>query len=180
MAGLVCYYNYDNNYYLNMSLDDEGKNLCDVKMFLLIRKSPRAKRFICKKMEKPVYLKAEVRECDVTFFVSQDGISYTQVGEMCFDMRNLSDERRWKWKWFSVRCHGGRTGWIIRYLNPDTIATEAFTEGISSTASVVITTSASTATAVVPAIASIIPTIITSKPTHRSTLLFVVELLTIC
>ena len=25
MAGLVCYYNYDNNYYLNMSVDDEGK-----------------------------------------------------------------------------------------------------------------------------------------------------------
>ncbi len=41
---------------------------------------------------KTVYLKAEVRECDVTFFVSQDGISYTQVGDV-LDMRNLSDER---------------------------------------------------------------------------------------
>ena len=40
----------------------------------------------------PVYLKAEVRERNVTFFVSQDGISYTQVGEV-LDMRNLSDER---------------------------------------------------------------------------------------
>ncbi len=43
-------------------------------------------------MENPVYLKAEVRERNVTFFVSQDGISYTQVGEV-LDMRNLSDER---------------------------------------------------------------------------------------
>ena len=40
----------------------------------------------------PVYLKAEVRERNVTFFVSQDGTSYTQVGEV-LDMRNLSDER---------------------------------------------------------------------------------------
>ena len=33
MAGIVCYYNYDNNYYLHMSVDDEGKPYVMLKCF---------------------------------------------------------------------------------------------------------------------------------------------------
>lgn len=91
MAGLVCYYNYDNNYYLNMSVDDEGKPYVMVNVSVNKEISQSEKVYLGENKD-PVYLKAEVRERNVTFFVSQDGISYTQVGEV-LDMRNLSDER---------------------------------------------------------------------------------------
>ena len=91
MAGIVCYYNYDNNYYLHMSVDDEGKTY--VMLNVSVNKEiTQGEKVYLQENGKPVYLKAEVRECDVTFFVSQDGISYTQVGDV-LDMRNLSDER---------------------------------------------------------------------------------------
>ncbi|MFR4511334.1 MAG: hypothetical protein ACLT4E_04630 [Clostridium sp.] len=88
MAGLVCYYNYDNNYYLNMSVDDEGKPYVMVNVSVNKEISQSEKVYLGENKD-PVYLKAEVRERNVTFFVSQDGTSYTQVGEV-LDMRNLS------------------------------------------------------------------------------------------
>ena len=50
MAGLVCYYNYDNNYYLNMSVDDEGKPYVMVNVSVN-KRSPRVKKYIWEKIK---------------------------------------------------------------------------------------------------------------------------------
>ena len=67
MAGLVCYYNYDNNYYLNMSVDDEGKPYVMVNVSVNKEISQSEKVYVGENKD-PVYLKAEVRERNVTFF----------------------------------------------------------------------------------------------------------------
>ena len=67
MAGIVCYYNYDNNYYLHMSVDDEGKTY--VMLNVSVNKEiTQSEKVYLQENGKPAYLKAEVRECDVTFF----------------------------------------------------------------------------------------------------------------
>ena len=90
VAGLLVYYNYDNNYYLKMSCDDKGKflcvsstvnkELCDTEPVYL---SPETKI---------IYLKAEIRVENLRFFYSEDGEKFIPIGAV-LDMKNISDER---------------------------------------------------------------------------------------
>ncbi len=91
MAGLVCYYNYDNYYYLYISCDDSGKTYAMV-LSSVNRELKESSHTPVVCGEQAVWLQARVRGREVSFWYSGDGSSFCQVGES-LDMRNLSDER---------------------------------------------------------------------------------------
>lgn len=91
MAGVVCYYNYDNYHYLYMSRDDEGRRY--LKILTMENKEPaEGTRIDLAEADHLVYLKAEVRERTLQFMYSLDHQTYDKIGEP-LDMRILSDER---------------------------------------------------------------------------------------
>ena len=89
-AGLLVYYNYDNNYYLKMSRDEKGKFLC-VSATVNKDLSDSNPVYLPSTVD-VVYLKAEIRREDLNFFYSIDGQEYTAIGA-ALDMKNISDER---------------------------------------------------------------------------------------
>lgn len=89
IAGLVVYYNYDNNYYLKMSCSEKGK-------FLAVSATVNKDLKDSCEVYLPegtirVYLKAQIREEILQFFYSVDGVNYHAIGD-CLDMKNISDE----------------------------------------------------------------------------------------
>lgn len=90
MAGLVCYYNYDNYHYLNVSFD-EDLNRCINIITCNNKKIIQTKNFSIPNEAKPCYLKAEVRGENLQFYYSQDGIQFEVIGDV-LDMKILSDE----------------------------------------------------------------------------------------
>lgn len=90
MAGVVCYYNYDNYCYLYVSCDDEGNRY--VVVLKDENKEVEESERILIPSEGEIYLKAEVRVEKLNFFYSMNGAEYHPVGET-LDMKMLSDER---------------------------------------------------------------------------------------
>ena len=90
MAGLVCYYNYDNYYYLKITRDEE-QGRC-VQVTSVINKEVADSPCIPLPEDGEVYLKAQVRRGKLRFFYSMDGARY-EAAEEVLDMHALSDER---------------------------------------------------------------------------------------
>ena len=90
VAGLLVYYNYDNNYYLKMSCDDKGKFLC---VSSTVNKKLCDTEPVCLPSDiRTVYLMAEIRTENLQFFYSEDGEKFHPIGAV-LDMKNISDER---------------------------------------------------------------------------------------
>lgn len=93
MAGIACYYNYDNYYYCHLSRYDDGRRYLGVisSENKEIRESER-----CFPEDDGctdgIFMKAEVREETLQFYYSFDGKLFQTVGET-LDMKALSDER---------------------------------------------------------------------------------------
>lgn len=90
MAGLVCYYNYDNYHYIKISRD-EALGRC-VMVTSLVNREVEDSSCLSIPGEGAVCLKAEVRRDSLQFYYSLDEKNWTQAGDM-LDMRSLSDER---------------------------------------------------------------------------------------
>ena len=90
VAGLLVYYNYDNNYYLKMSCDDKGAFLCASST--VNRVLSDSKPVYLPPRNDVIYLKAEIRSEKLNFYYSADGEKYEPVGA-ALDMKNISDER---------------------------------------------------------------------------------------
>ena len=90
IAGMLVYYNCDNNYYLKMSRSPEG-------VFLGVTSSVNkviedsGQQYLPENTNK-VYLKAEIRVEDLQFYFSLDGKDYQPIGSV-LDMKNISDEK---------------------------------------------------------------------------------------
>lgn len=89
ISGMVVYYDYDNNYYLKMCRDENGKFLAVTSIVNkeVIDDEPI---YISEEIEK-VYLKAEIRNEDLQFMYSLDGKTFIKIGRV-LDMKNISDE----------------------------------------------------------------------------------------
>lgn len=89
MAGLICYYNYDNYHYIKITRDEEMFRCVQVTSVV----NKRVKDSPCYRIpeEGAVYLKSRVRRDELRFFYSMDALGYVQIGEI-LDMRTLSDE----------------------------------------------------------------------------------------
>lgn len=90
IAGLLVYYNYDNNYYLKMSRDENGK-------FLAVSSSVNkvledSKPVPLSEDTQVIYLKAEIRTEALQFYYALDQKEYLPIGSV-LDMKNISDER---------------------------------------------------------------------------------------
>ena len=90
MAGVTCYYNYDNYYYLCKSCGDDGQPFLEV--ITMENQEMREGERISLPEHKRLFLKARVRDRDLQFYYSFDGEEYTAIGAI-LDMRMLSDER---------------------------------------------------------------------------------------
>jgi len=92
IAGLLVYYNCDNNYYLKMSRDDKGEFLCvSSTVNKVLNDSPPVYLSSPSAID-VIYLKAEIRTENLNFFYSTDGEKYIPIGTT-LDMKNISDER---------------------------------------------------------------------------------------
>lgn len=90
IAGLLVYYNYDNNYYLKMSRDEKGEFL-SVSSTVNRKLNDSSPVYISSQID-VIYLKAEIRRESLIFSYSVDGEKYIPIG-MELDMKNISDER---------------------------------------------------------------------------------------
>lgn len=92
MAGVACYYNYDNYFYCHLSRHDDGRRYMAVisSENKEIRESERF--FVEDSIGSELFVKAQVRDETLQFFYSTDGKRFQPVGET-LDMRVLSDER---------------------------------------------------------------------------------------
>lgn len=90
IAGLLVYYNYDNNYYLKMSRDEKGEFLC-VSTTVNRELNDSNPVYVSSQVD-VIYLKAEIRRENLMFSYSVDGKEYVSVG-MTLDMKSISDER---------------------------------------------------------------------------------------
>lgn len=90
LAGLVCYYNYDNYHYLKISRD-ENNNIC-INVTTANNSDIADSGYITLEQDGDIfYLKAVVHRQNLTFYYSLDGVEYVQVcGKL--DMTILSDE----------------------------------------------------------------------------------------
>lgn len=89
IAGLLVYYNYDNNYYLKMSRGEEGRFL--IVSALVNRELVDYESVFLPEEVNIVYLKAQIRLEDLQFYYSVDQKNYIPVGNV-LDMKNISDE----------------------------------------------------------------------------------------
>lgn len=90
LAGLVCYYNYDNYYYLKITRDEKIGRCIQVTS--MVNKEMEDSHCISIPEEGPVFLKAEMRRGELKFYFSMNGKEYNKV-DGCYDMHTLSDER---------------------------------------------------------------------------------------
>ena len=90
MAGVVCYYNYDNYFYLCKTCDDKGMPCLEV--ITMENRSLYESERVLLPAHKSLFLKAGVRDRELQFYYSVDGQDYLPVGTV-LDMRMLSDER---------------------------------------------------------------------------------------
>ena len=90
IAGLLVYYNYDNNYYLKMSRDGKGEFLCV--STTVNRELNDSKPVYITLQNDIIYLKAKIRGESLIFSYSFDNNEYIPIG-MTMDMKNISDER---------------------------------------------------------------------------------------
>ena len=89
VAGLLVYYNYDNNYYLKMSCSEQGKFLAvSATVNKELEDSPCV--YLPNDLE-CIYLKAEIRYEKLKFCYSLDGRKFIPIGRS-LDMKNISDE----------------------------------------------------------------------------------------
>ena len=90
MAGLVCYYNYDNYQYLRVTRDEElGTCIC---VTSVNNREITESEYV--KLSEDVecyYLKAVIKGVDLEFLMSYDNKTFMKIGET-LDMRILSDE----------------------------------------------------------------------------------------
>ncbi len=89
IAGILVYYNYDNNYYLKMSRDENGK-------FIAVTSSVNKEikdtpPIIVPEEVDVIYLKAVIRIEELIYYYSFDKVNYLPIGEV-LDMKNISDE----------------------------------------------------------------------------------------
>jgi xylan 1,4-beta-xylosidase len=91
MAGLICIYDTQNFYYLNVTWDEELGRCLDVTSclkgnygFLLQDRIPISN-------EGAIYLKADIDYDKLRFYFSEDGKKWNCIGEI-FDASTLSDE----------------------------------------------------------------------------------------
>lgn len=91
MAGVACYYNYDNYYYCRLSRYDDGLVYMEV-VSSENKEIRESERLFLEDFEGVTFVKAQVRGETLQFFCSIDGGRYLPVGGE-LDMRVLSDER---------------------------------------------------------------------------------------
>ena len=91
MAGLICYYNTKNFYYLHMTHDDESGNYLDVMTCQAgVFDYPLDDRIIVNETKK-IWLKACVDYDRLVFYYSLDGTNWSAI-KTVFDASTLSDE----------------------------------------------------------------------------------------
>lgn len=90
IAGMMVYYNYDNHYFLKMIRDEKGK--CLAVSSVINREIEDSQPVYLPEETEAVYLKAQIRVCELQYFFSIDGKEWQPVGTV-LDMRNISDER---------------------------------------------------------------------------------------
>lgn len=91
MAGVACYYNYDNYYYVFVSCGEDGRRFVEV-LSSVNKELQESSRIYLNGDSSVIYLRAGVRGRDLQFYYSLDGVRYLEAGPV-LDMRNLSDER---------------------------------------------------------------------------------------
>lgn len=90
MAGLVCYYNYDNYHYLHVGFD-EVLGTCIMITTVENKEITETEPIKLPEMNSVYFLKAEVRAGGLQLYYSIDGKTYERVGET-LNMLILSDE----------------------------------------------------------------------------------------
>ena len=91
IAGLLVYYNYDNNYYLKMSRDENGEFLC-VSSTVNRKLNDSDPVYLPSAAPQTIYLKVKIRKEDLIFSYSVNGMEFISLGTV-LDMKNISDER---------------------------------------------------------------------------------------
>lgn len=89
IAGMLVYYNYDNNYYLKMTRSTEGK-------FIAVSASVNKELTDSEPIYVPedveiIYMRAQIRKEELQYYYSFDGTDYLPIGDV-LDMKNISDE----------------------------------------------------------------------------------------
>ena len=90
MAGVACYYNYDNYCYLCKTSNDRGEPCLEV--ITMENKEMHESERILLPAHQSLFLKAQVRDRELRFYYSLNGETYLPAGSV-LDMRVLSDER---------------------------------------------------------------------------------------
>ena len=90
MAGLVCYYNYDNYHYLRVTRDEE-LGICICVTSVNNREITESEYVKLSEDVECYYLKAVIKGVDLEFLMSYDNKTFMKIGET-LDMRILSDE----------------------------------------------------------------------------------------
>lgn len=91
MAGIACYYNYDNYYYLFISRNDEGRRCMEV-LTSENKKLTESQRIQLNDEQADVFLRAEARGAELRFYYALEEGRYQPIGGV-LDMRMISDER---------------------------------------------------------------------------------------
>ena len=91
MAGVACYYNYDNYFYGYLSKDDDGREYV-LAVSCENRELKESDKVYVDFGGKDFYFKVQVREREAQFYYSLDGKNFAPFGDM-LDMHILSDER---------------------------------------------------------------------------------------
>jgi len=87
----LVYYNYDNNYYLKMSRDENGEFLC-VSSTVNRKLNDSDPVYLPSAAPQTIYLKVKIRKEDLIFSYSVNGMEFISLGTV-LDMKNISDER---------------------------------------------------------------------------------------
>jgi len=89
IAGMVVYYNYDNNYYLKISRDNKYRFLAV--SATVNRELTDSKAIMIPEDVAVIYLRAKIRGEELQYYYSFNGKSYQPIGAV-LDMKNISDE----------------------------------------------------------------------------------------
>ncbi len=94
LAGLICYYNTENFYYLRVSYDEELGGKCIGVMACInnnLSESMQQDDNILIEGAKEVYLKAEVDHCELRFFYALNKNEWKPIGKV-YDASTISDD----------------------------------------------------------------------------------------
>ena len=96
-AGLVCWYNSNNFYYLRITSDEEKNKTLGISYCVNKGKwlEPIEKEIILPR-NKPVFLKASINYDKLQFYYSLDNFSWIEIGDV-YDASTLSDEKVEGW-----------------------------------------------------------------------------------